>query len=170
MGYQLPPAGPPNNPAYEQFDNTPYDQHNTFAFNRPNHPAYEQPAVIPTGFGDIEQAILNASSGNFNPPGQQNELGEGLSRFFTLGATLDMRIKSRIWAGQYVDLPSLISSVGSNSLTVNMDNGALTLSLATPRTAPIEHIWAWLRLFATYTAVYTERQPQAAPGLFTYAI
>ena len=81
-----------------------------------------------------------------------------------------MRIKAHIWAGQYVDLPSLISFVGRHSLTVNMDNGTPTLSLATPRTAPVEHIWAWLRLFPTYAAVYTERQPQAAPGLFTYAI
>ena len=156
LGYQLPPAGPPNNPAHEQ--------------PAALHPTYEQPAALHNSLGDIQQTILNASSGIYEPPGNQNELGAGLSRFFTLGATLDMRLKARIWTGQYIDLPSLISIVGRHSLTVNLDNGAPSLSLASPRTAPVEHIWAWLRLFATYAAVYTERQPQAAPGLFTYAV
>ena len=147
LNYVLPPAGPPNNPWPGQH--------------------IEQPAPMP--MMDIQQAILNASTGGL-PPSSTTQLGEPISRFFALGATLDMRIKVRIWSGQYVDLASLAIAIGRHSLTVNMDNGQPTLSLATPHAEPIEHIWAWLRLFFTYASIYSERRPQEAPGLFTYAV
>jgi len=86
----------------------------------------EAPAGVPLGMGDIQQALLNASTG----------------------------IKACIWSGQYVDLPTLISAVGQHSLTMNMDGGQPMLSLATPGTKPVKHIWDWVRLFFTYAAIF----------------
>ena len=154
LNHVLPPAGPPNNPDPGYIPDRGY--------------VMEAPAGVPMGLGDIQQAIMNAASGM--PPTSNTEQSEPFSRYFALGATLDMRTKTRIWSGQYIDLPSLVSAVGRHGLTVNMDGGQPTLSLATPRTEPVEHIWAWVRLFFTYAAIYSERKPQDAPGLFTYAV
>ena len=105
---------------------------------------------------------------------QQAEINnsEAVANFLTLGATLDTKIKNKIWAGQYVELGSLSCRTDA-SLAVNVtesSDGQPHVALTTRKPKPPQNIYDWFRLFATYAAVYAERKPEQAPSLFTYLI
>ena len=53
-------------------------------------------------------------------------------------------------------------------MAINKDDSLI--SLTPSKMPPPANIYQWLRLFATYAALYTETFPTQAPAMFTYAI
>ena len=128
-----------------------------------HHPDVRNLSATPS----VEQAILLASSRGHLEPDQ----GEPIyARFFSLGATIDPKLKVRIWNGEYIEVGSLTSTTNNPSLTINMSSDNPTLALSTPRSAKPDNIWAWLRLFHTYASIYCEKFPAEGPSIFTYVI
>jgi hypothetical protein len=59
-----------------------------------------------------------------------------------LGATVDRKIKAKIWDDQYVDLNSLIKDSDDDDITFTLSRKSSSLSFASPnhRSKPIEDI------------------------------
>jgi hypothetical protein len=87
-----------------------------------------------------------------------------------LGATVDRKIKAKIWDDQYVDLNSLIKDSDDDDITFTLSRKSSFLSFASPnhRSKPIEDIQDWTNAFLTLVAIYTERHPTAAPKILKY--
>ena len=88
-----------------------------------------------------------------------------------LGATLSPKLKSKIWAGEFVELTALGSSAPDPPMSITVDNGSAKHTVAissSSKTATINNIYHWTDLFHTYAAVYTERYPDQGPHLFKY--
>ena len=86
--------------------------------------------------------------------------------FRTLGRSLDVKIISKIIAGNYIDLTTLQSQDDKLSFTFERDGSGLVLGPTNKR--QIGSVFEWLRLFSTYAAVLTSARPALAPSLFTY--
>ena len=89
-----------------------------------------------------------------------------------LGATIDPKLKSKIWAGEYIDLASLGTSPSQppDSFAIGHGRSAHSVAIAPPSKAhQIRNISEWTDLFHIFAAVYTERFPLPAPHIFKYA-
>jgi hypothetical protein len=92
-----------------------------------------------------------------------------VTNYLVLGATLDPKIKAKVWAGQYVELSSLSDQSDVKvSVSVNKDDSLISLTPA--KSPPPATIYSWLRLFAAYAAVYLERYPAQGPAMFSYTV
>ena len=89
-----------------------------------------------------------------------------------LGSVVPTKIKSRIWADEYVELQSLIKDDDEEEVTftLNKNKGGSLLSVATPnqRAKPINNIQDWSNAMLVFGAIYTQRHPSTAPKLFKY--
>ncbi len=109
----------------------------------------------------------------------QNMLGlqrrnncQGASNFLVAGATLDLKLKTRIWDREYIDLgllapraelnpgPQVDFAYGRNSVS------QLCLTPSKPRLP--KNVNEWLKWFVIYASVYTAKFPEEAPEIFTY--
>ena len=84
------------------------------------------------------------------------------------------KIKAKIWANEYVDLGSLQSnSLGEESYTFKLQNGEEGKPVFTvvpnEKRRTIRNIDQWTAVFQTFVAVYSEKYPQATPGLMKYS-
>ena len=114
---------------------------------------------------DVISAALQKTFGTVD-----TNKGECLSSFLVAGFTLDTKIKNKIWAGQYVELGSLIPR-NEYASTVHMAYAPASISQVslTPTRAKQPNNFAeWLSWFSIYASVYCEQHPAQAPQLFTY--
>ena len=84
------------------------------------------------------------------------------------------KIKAKIWANEYVDLGSLQSnSLGEESYTFKLQNGEEGKPVFTvvpnEKRRTIRNIDQWTAVFQTFVAVYSEKYPQATPGLMKHS-
>ena len=90
--------------------------------------------------------------------------------YFIAGTVIDIKIKKKIWAREFIELGSL-NKPEANGSSVNMAYSAGSMSQIsfTPsKPRPPANIYEWVNLFSTFAAVYTQKYPQEAPQLFTY--
>jgi len=99
-----------------------------------------------------------------------NDPGEALSMFLIAGATLDSKIKAKIWANEFVELGSLVpKNQLPPGLNIHSEAGASSqFSITSAKVRQPSNVNEWHRWFAIYAAVYTQKYPTEAPGLFTY--
>jgi hypothetical protein len=116
------------------------------------------------------QQILGAALQQMMQGPTQQLTGENpVSNYLVLGAILDPKVKAKVWEGKYIELSSLgDQKEPAVSVAINQDDSLI--SLTPSKVPPPANVYQWLRLFATYAAVYTERFPAQAPSMFTYAI
>ena len=100
------------------------------------------------------------------------ETGEIPNSYFVAGTTVDIKIKKKIWAREFVELGSLMNKpeVGSS---VNMSyapgsNSHLSFTPAKPRQP--NNIYEWVQMFVTYAAIYCQKYPSESPQLLTYIL
>jgi len=143
----------------------PPEQHPGGSFvGPPNNPLMHSGSVQ----GDIAHAALAGLQ--LNAP-QQGHPGNLLDSFLTLGATTTPTVKSKIWAGQYVELSSLsLATQQRPALALSWEGANPTLAMAPQHQSPPQNVAEWLKLFNTFAAIYVEVHPQEAAALFTYSI
>ena len=156
---------------------TPNNQHRANTTDNLQHTETEGPPShdeidAPPGGSDEQnhRSILESALNHILSTDKDKTKGEDPeSTLLILGATLDPKIKAKVWAGQYIDLTTM-SHAEEKPMCLAINSKNSTLSLSQPRTSGPIHIYDWLRLFGTYSALYTERNPEAAPGMFTYMV
>lgn len=116
------------------------------------------------------QSILEGALNQLLDQDQENTQGEHpQSSMLILGATLDPKVKAKVWSGQYVDLTAM-SHAEDKPMLLSINSKNSTVSLGQQKTPGPIHIYDWLRLFGTYAALYTDRHPDQAPGMYTYMV
>ena len=97
------------------------------------------------------------------------EQGEALSSFSILGATLDNKLKTKIWSQEYVDLGTLVPNTAlAAGLNVQYDVGSVSqISLSSAKVRQPGNVMEWHRWFSIYASVYTQKYADEAPALFT---
>ena len=102
--------------------------------------------------------------------GEEDEQEQTFSSFLVSGATLDPKIRAKIWSGQYVELGSLIprTEVSGGIQLSYARNSISQVSLIPSRPRQPANFTEWLRWFTIFASVYTEKFPDAAPQMFTY--
>lgn len=125
---------------------------------------------LPTDMADSPQALMGKAIEHMLDGSGTSKGESALASYMTLGFTLELRVKAKIWGKQFVELSTLVT-VPEKSLAVTFDssdNPMIALSTGKPK--GITNIFQWLRLFGTYAAVYLERYPTEAPGVMTYIV
>ena len=74
------------------------------------------------------------------------------------------RIRSKIWANEYVDFFELINKVQPQQMTMSTGYSHQIISVM-PQISTIDQ---WTSAFLVSGAVYTQRFPEVAPGMFNY--
>ena len=88
-----------------------------------------------------------------------------------LGASHPLKIKAKIWAGEYVDLGSLISPPNSDNYTVTLsqqENQPQVSVSSQHSKRNITSISMWTDAFLVYMGILTQRFPDLAPNLCKY--
>ena len=92
-----------------------------------------------------------------------------LQEYSVLGTTLDVRIKSKIIAGNYIELSSLLTK-HEDTLALRMSQDGKEIVLGRKDSKAITSIFEWLRLFNIYAAVLSTAKPALGPHLNTYMV
>ena len=92
-----------------------------------------------------------------------------MDNFLTLGASLDIRVVSKIHVGEYVDL-TLLYSEGDSAQQLDFDPITKVLTMAKKSGKKFVSVTEWQKLFGTYAAVYLTAHPSEGPGVTTYMI
>ena len=102
----------------------------------------------------------------------EDDEGENVvSSYLLLGASLDAKLKSKIWSGRYVNLSRLSTKHDpSFSVAVTTEGRSPTLALKPSKSTAPTNIYEWQRLFATYASVYLERNQSEASAMMTYIV
>ena len=106
----------------------------------------------------------------------QDDVGEALLpktlplHSTALCADLSDRIKGKMWANEYVDFYDLIHNVQPQQLSVSTGSSHQVISMMPQpgKRRQISTIDQWTSAFLVFGAVYTQRFPQSAPGMFKY--
>ena len=133
----------------------------------PPEPAPQpHPVMDPSQDQQIQQAILQGSAmGLTLNPAHQDQRGGEVSAYLVLGATLDPKIKAKIWSNQYVDLTTLTSMPQAPSVSVTWAGQQPSIAMTQSHASPPASYNEWLRLFNTYAAIYFEAHPNEAGAL-----
>ena len=113
------------------------------------------PALSSHNLTDSMLSILEGDDYSFNP------ISATIS-----AATMDVKIKRKIWLGQYIDLGCLAPP--SDIKPKEQQNLLLSLTNSKPRFRPPFSIDEWRRWFCIYATIYTTRYYKSAPQLFEY--
>ena len=121
--------------------------------------------------GNLEQMLSSAITQIINPQVQDKEGKKLASSYLILGSTLDPKVKSKIWAREYIELSSLHQEQMDPAVFVSVqDNGKPSISLKPSKSSPPANFYQWLTWFSTYAAVYLEKFPEQASSMMTYMI
>lgn len=82
---------------------------------------------------------------------------------------VDTKIKGKIWADQFVDMGSLLSSREGGNIQLSEGSDGSFSFKKVASAAPVKTMAQWFRAFHIFVAVYTSRYPAAAPKLMKYA-
>ena len=96
---------------------------------------------------------------------EEKDTGDHYVEFMYAGATLDSKIKQKIWSTKYVDLATLRPKSESKSSPNDNQNGASSQNSKQPTS------WSeWFRLFVTYASIYLKQFPEECSGVLTYML
>lgn len=130
-----------------------------------NHPST---SAMPSQ--NTAQSILTSALQQMFVPEEEDQGEQLFSTYLQLGATLDLKTKTKIWSKQYVDLSQLTTKDDPSVSVSIQNNGQPSISLKPNKSAPPQNFNAWLQLFSTYAAVYLEKYPSEGPSIMTYII
>lgn len=98
-----------------------------------------------------------------------------MSTAIPLGSMVSDKIKSKIWANEFVNFELLLNTrVTDDSYSIKLTNDkaggsqALTI-IPNQKRQTINNIETWTNAFQIFAAVYTEKLPQEAPALMKYS-
>ena len=108
----------------------------------------------------------NVQHGEAYRPQGVKQLGAPLGKF------VDVGLKVKIWRGEFIDLPLLLSNTGSGGATqplslFNID-GQLCLKSQAVKPKEIYNIEKWTAAFFVFMSIYLQQHPQRAIELIKY--
>ncbi|MCP3892664.1 MAG: hypothetical protein GY702_27880, partial [Desulfobulbaceae bacterium] len=94
---------------------------------------------------------------------------KGKGSLYIEGVTVDVKIKKRIWLGEYIDL-GLLASRSEQKPKVNVEShdGVSQVSLLPPKVRVPANIDEWRKWWCIYATIYTSRFALAASQMFAY--
>ena len=129
-----------------------------------------QQAGMPEDEANVQQMLTDAITKMFNTEEKDQEGENIVSRLLILGATLDQKMKARIWSREYIELTSLADHSNPAVSVSLLADGKPSIALKPAKTSSPGSFNQWLQLFCTYATVYLERYQDEAPSLLTYII
>lgn len=152
------PNLPVNVPQPPQIAQPPVEQGEGIAVNN---------VVLPHAF-DFNNLVneRNVQQGNAYRPQGVKQLGAPLGKF------VDPGLKVKIWRGEFIDLPLLLSNTGTGGATqplslFNID-GQLCLKSQAVKPKEIYNIEKWTAAFFVFMSIYLQQHPQRAIELIKY--
>jgi hypothetical protein len=97
----------------------------------------------------------------------QDRLGISITSGISLGAITPSKMKSNIWANEYVDLRSLLQHQKEDPVTLLITPGVINLQHAQKSKKPIS-IHQWTDAFLVFICIMLDKQPAEAPHLLKY--
>ena len=144
----------------------------------PNAPNTQTPhsSSTPEPPSDLQQTtqpmidIANLHQGQCSTQSEPSNLPSFRPVSLQLGATLPPKLKSKIWAGEFVELTALGQKQPEPPMSITLANGSTkhTVAISSGKPTTISSVAEWTDLFLIYAAVYTERHPHQAPQLMKY--
>lgn len=126
----------------------------------------------------VQQSIadaVNQLTGSKTPGGNQDTIpskNNFISVALPLGSAVQDKIKSKIWADDYIDLGSLLTAQqGDDTYSIKLQNsgGHPTLSVVSnQKKLSITTIDSWTNAFLTYIAIYTQNHPNQHASILKY--
>ncbi len=123
-----------------------------------------------TGEPDI-QRLDSATSSEGEDSETESGVTDDLGIFGTIsGPGITDKTKSKIWAGEYIDLSKLYFGTSDTDVevTVTKSHHETTKSVKRPASKTIYNILTWSRAFQRYASIYTLRFPQESSQMFQY--
>ena len=110
---------------------------------------------------------------DFELPDPVDKKGDVLKPFLIAGATVNKKIKTKIWNFEYIELgmfaPSEVAKSNKPDLNVDYDRGNVSqISLTASKAKKASNFYDWLRWFSKYAAIYCQKHSAEAPAIFTY--
>jgi hypothetical protein len=125
-----------------------------------------QQHIDPTGSVLLNDAVPNNAPGN--PGSSPATTAASFAR--PLALSVDSKIKGKIWAGEFINFQSLISSREVSTFEfLDSGNGSVTFKQAAKPSGSIRNIDQWFRAFHIFVSVYTQKYAEQAPDLMKYA-
>ena len=132
-------------------------------------PAPEMPVAAPLDLA-VTGALSSLVDSNMYP-GEPTPAGVPMHTT-PLGADLSDKLKGKIWANEFIDFLDLTHPVQQQPHQISVQSGEshqLVSIMPQTRVRQISSIDQWTSAFLVFGAVYTQRFPHSAPGLFKYA-
>ena len=129
-------------------------------------------SALPVSDQAAREAVINDVMDHFATTSKGNDQ---LAPYLLPGATLPHAVKSKIWAGQYVDLSSL-KPQGSKStpktVAVHGEAGTTPTFTFADNEKPVlpKTTSDWLQLFGIYMTVYLQAHPSEGPQISAYLL
>ncbi len=94
---------------------------------------------------------------------------KGKQSLYIEGVTVDLKIKKKIWLGEYIDLGLLASRAEQKpKINVESHNGVSQVSLLPPKVRVPANIEEWRKWWCIYATIYTSKYALAASQMFAY--
>ena len=164
---ETPPAVAADEPAVDGVHSPPAEAL-SFTMQAPQQVSFTAPQLpaTPNTQELLASMLQQMTAAQMTPTGEH----QAVTPFLVLGSTLEPKIRAKTWEGAYVELGALASSEPAVAVAVSNTGQQPSISLTTVRARPPGNILEWLRRFATYAAVYLERQATEAPSVLTYMV
>ena len=142
----------------------------------PSLPAPEMPAPVLPVAEPLDLAVTGALSTMVDTDlytGEPPPTPSSMPMHTTpLGAELTDKLKNKIWANEFVDFSDLTHPVQQRPQQLSVQSGEthqVISIMPQSRGRQISSIDQWTSALLVFGAVYTQRFPQSAPGIFKYA-
>lgn len=84
-----------------------------------------------------------------------------------LGASISVKIKSKIWSNEYIDIRCLLSHQEEDPVTLLVSPGIINLQHTSKSKTPLS-INQWTDAFLVFTCITIQKKPELAPHLLKY--
>ena len=103
------------------------------------------------------------------------DTGDVLRPFLIAGATVNKKVKAKIWNFEYIELSLLASNdafrPNKPDMNVDYDKGEVSqISLTSSKARKATNFFDWLRWFVKYAAIYCQKHSSDSPSLLSYIL
>lgn len=96
-------------------------------------------------------------------------INQDLSLGIPLGANVSLKIKSRIWLNEYIDLKSLVSHMPDENVSLTLSQNRLLVQNLQPSKSKDPLTFSeWQSAFHIYMAIFIEKYPDQAAHMLKY--
>ena len=125
-------------------------------------------APSPANIPSVQASSINTENTSINEASDVcHYKNKAISMARPLDLGIDSKIKGKIWANQFVELNSLLTTKRKERIEL-VDNGDGVIRCKKSNTGSITSIDKWLEAFHVFVAIYTAKYPTEAPSLMKH--